>query len=141
MVRSSQEWQRFNDGVVAEFRANEGRVGAFGDLPLVVLHTIGARSGMVREIPLIPVERGDDVLFYGTAEGSRTDPAWVHNLRAHPRITVEAGDGRFDATFEELALQEADAIVAEHSRSTPVLADYVASAAPRPIPVFRMHRV
>lgn len=107
----------------------------------MILHTIGARSGLVREVPLIPVERGSDVLFYATAEGSPTDPAWVHNLRAQPQIMVEDGASKFEAVLEELPSTEASTIVTTHAVDNPQLASYLESAAPRSIPVFRMQRV
>ncbi len=139
MVRSAKEWQQFNDRVIAEFRASgDGRVDGFGDLPLAILHTVGARSGRIREIPLIPVDRDGDVLFYGTAEGSPRHPGWVYNLRAHPHITVETAGATVTAILDELTAGEAAEVIDSHAASTPQLANYVASAAPRPIPVFRM---
>ena len=53
--RLVREWDRLNTDVIAEFRANGGAVARFGGLPVVIIHTFGAQSGEVREIPLIPV--------------------------------------------------------------------------------------
>ena len=83
------DWSTLNAEVIAEFRANGGRVARFGELPVVILHTIGAKSGRVREVPLIVVVDDDEMLLYGTKAGATTHPDWYFNLRAHPQITVE----------------------------------------------------
>ncbi len=133
---TDRDWVGFNAGVIEEFRANNGKVAAFGDLPVIILHTIGAVTGTVRLTPLIPVFDGDAMFVFGTAEGASKDPAWVGNLRTHPRITIETKAASFIA--DVLALPEADAqrMVDERASTTPKLAEYVASAAPRSIPVF-----
>ncbi|MEM7286329.1 MAG: nitroreductase family deazaflavin-dependent oxidoreductase [Actinomycetota bacterium] len=137
--RSSAEWRPFNAEVIADHRANGGHVERFGDLRVMVLHTIGARSGEVREVPLFTVDHVSGLLVYGTAEGAARDPGWVHNLRAHPDITVEYGAELREATFEELPPVEAAAVLDAHAATTPMLATYLASAAPRRVPVFRIH--
>jgi deazaflavin-dependent oxidoreductase (nitroreductase family) len=134
------EWKTLNPEVVAEFRANGGKVARFGDLPVVILHTIGARSGKLREVPLIVVLDGDERLLFGTSAGAPKHPDWYFNLKATPRITVEYGTERFAADVVEL---EGDA--AERKRQaqtgTPQFSEYMKSAAPRTIPVFSIERV
>ena len=136
--RSADDWKRFNTQVIEEFRSNGGRVERFGDLSIIVLHTIGARSAEVREIPLIVVDEAGETMVYGTAEGAPNDPAWVHNLRANPAITVELGAETFEAVFDELSIEEARAVVGARAAYTPQLAEYIERAKPRPIPVFRI---
>jgi deazaflavin-dependent oxidoreductase (nitroreductase family) len=138
--RLVRDWDTFNADVVAEFRANGGAVARFGGLPVVIVHTIGARSGNVRDVPLIPVFLDDQMLLFGTAAGSPTHPAWYFNLRAHPRVTVEYGTETF--TADVVLLPEADAagLVSRQAETTPQLAEYVESAAPRSIPVFEITR-
>ncbi|MFT6292235.1 MAG: deazaflavin-dependent oxidoreductase (nitroreductase family) [Candidatus Aldehydirespiratoraceae bacterium] len=133
---TDRDWVGFNAGIIEEFRANDGKVAAFGDLPVIVLHTIGALTGAVRLTPLIPVFDGDRMYIFGTAEGASKDPAWAGNLRTHPRITIETATASFVA--DVLALPEVDArrMVDERAATTPKLREYVASAAPRTIPVF-----
>jgi deazaflavin-dependent oxidoreductase (nitroreductase family) len=135
-----RDWESFNAEVIAEFRSHSGVVARFGGLPLVIVHTIGARTGTVREIPLIPVLDDDRMLLFGTAEGAAADPAWCFNLRAHPVVDVEYGTERFTADVVELAGPEAAAIVGRRAEATPQLAEYVARAAPRTIPVFEIRR-
>jgi deazaflavin-dependent oxidoreductase (nitroreductase family) len=134
-------WSKLNPDVIAEFRANGGRVAMFGDRPVVILHTLGAKSGKVREIPLVVVPEGDEMLLFGTAAGAPRHPDWYHNLKAHPRITVELGVERFEADVVELPDADARARVAAQAASTDPFADYVKSASPREIPVFTIRRV
>lgn len=83
----------WNDRVIAEFRANGGEVANFGH-DLVIMHTIGAKSGEVRLNPVMGIRDGDAWLVTATMAGAPTDPAWAHNLRAHPDLDLEvAQDG------------------------------------------------
>lgn len=133
---AGRDWVTYNREIVEEFRANGGRVTRFGGLPVIVLHTIGAVSGSVRLTPLIPVYDGDDMFVFATAAGAPRDPAWCANLRAHPRITIESADGEFVADVTQLESADAQRMIDERAATTPQLAEYVESAAPRPIPVF-----
>jgi deazaflavin-dependent oxidoreductase (nitroreductase family) len=130
------DWATFNPEIIAEFRSNGGQVERFGGLPVIILHTIGAWSGQVREVPLIPVFEGEQMMIYGTAGGSTTHPAWYYNLRAHPRITVESGTETYTADVIQLPEAEAQPLVAARAETAPMLAEYLRLAAPRVIPVF-----
>ena len=136
-----RDWETLNAEVMAEFRANGGTVERFGGLPVIILHTIGARTGHVREIPLIPVFEGEQMMVYGTAAGSPTDPGWCFNLAGHPRIDVEYGGETFLADVIQLPEEEGERLVLRRAESSPQLAEYVAAAAPRVIPVFTVDRV
>jgi deazaflavin-dependent oxidoreductase (nitroreductase family) len=135
------DWKPLNAEVLSEFRTNGGKVARFGDLPVVILHTIGAKSGTVREVPLIVVFDEDEMLLYGTKAGSPTHPDWYFNLRAHPRIAVEFGTERFTADVIQMPEDEAAKKVRAQAESTPQFSEYVASAAPRVIPVFSIRRL
>lgn len=90
----------FNDSVIAEFRANGGHVresANFGN-QLVLLHTRGARSGTPRINPVIGIRDRRGWLIAASAAGAPKDPAWAHNLRAHPDIEIEYSDADTVAT-------------------------------------------
>ena len=135
------ERDSFNSQVIAEFRGNGRRVAQFGDQPMVILHTIGARSGEKREIPLAVVPDGDELLIFANAASAPQHPSWYFNLKAQSRIEVEMGTECFQADVVELPEAEAqrkrDAMV----RSVPRFAETAAAAAPRTIPVFSIARV
>jgi deazaflavin-dependent oxidoreductase (nitroreductase family) len=84
----------FNQQIIDEFRANDGKVGGpFEGAPMVLLHTIGAKSGQERVNPVVYQADGDRLVIFASKAGAPTHPDWYHNLLAHPRTKVEV-DGR-----------------------------------------------
>ena len=138
---SETNMNSFNEKIIEEFRANGGKVGMFADYPMVVLHTIGAKSGKSHLVPLVLTINGDEWILFATFAGSPTNPAWVYNLRANPQIDVEYGTETFKANVVELDESAAERIVDEHTSHSEQFAGYVKSAAPRRIPVFRIERL
>ena len=134
------DWRPLNEAVIEEFRANGGRVARFGDLPVVILHTIRAGSDAVREVPLITVPDDERMLLFATAAGASSDPGWVADLRHQPHIEIELGTERFEADVPELDQDEAEARVAVQAERSEQFAAYLESAAPRRIPVFEIIR-
>ncbi|CAN5468522.1 nitroreductase family deazaflavin-dependent oxidoreductase [soil metagenome] len=78
----------WNDKIIAEFRENGGTVERFGR-SLVVLHTLGARSGEERLNPAMGIAEDGAWLVAATSGGRSVDPGWAHNLRAHPDLDIE----------------------------------------------------
>lgn len=130
----------WNAQIIDEFRANGGKAAQFGDTPLVILHTIGAKSGEVREIPLMALVEGDDLYVFASKAGGPTNPDWYYNLKAHPEITVEFGTETFTATLTELPEDEGQAKLRAQAESMPQFGEYITSAAPRVIPTFHITR-
>jgi deazaflavin-dependent oxidoreductase (nitroreductase family) len=82
----------WNDAIVEEFRANQGRVGGpFKGLPILLLHHTGAKTGTVRVNPLAYRQDGDRFVVFASKGGAPTNPDWYHNLIAHPEATIEIG--------------------------------------------------
>ena len=79
------DWSTLNPEVIREFRANAGKVARFGDLPVVILNTVGARTGRILEVPLITVLDDGEMLLFASNAGSQRHPVWIHNVRAHPK--------------------------------------------------------
>jgi deazaflavin-dependent oxidoreductase (nitroreductase family) len=94
----------FNANIIEEFRANQGRVGGpLTGTPMILIHHIGARSGIERVTPLACNPQGDGHLaIVASNGGSPAHPEWYYNLRAHPRITVEVGTQTFPVLAQEL---------------------------------------
>jgi deazaflavin-dependent oxidoreductase (nitroreductase family) len=131
----------WNKQVIAEFRANGGRVAQFGDAPLVILHTIGAKSGELREIPLVALVEGETLTVFASKAGATTNPDWYFNLKANSQIQVEYGSDSFDAFVEELPVAEGQRRIQAQAVLMPTFGEYVASAAPRVIPAFSITRM
>lgn len=131
----------FNQRIINEFRANEGKVGGpFAGAPVVLLHTAGAKSGQARINPLVaqPGEGGTLYIFASKA-GAPTNPDWYHNLVAHPEVEIEIGTEHFAATATPLAGPERDRIFTRQKELMPGFADYEAKTT-RTIPVIALTR-
>ncbi len=85
-----------NQGIIDEFRANGGKVGGhFAGRTLLLLHTVGAKSGQERINPVAYVKDGDRLVIIASKGGAPSNPDWYYNLLAHPLVTVEVGTEQF----------------------------------------------
>jgi deazaflavin-dependent oxidoreductase (nitroreductase family) len=91
----------FNQGVIADLRANRGRAtrGPFAGRELLILTTEGAKTGRRRENPLAFTDTGDAdrYLIIASKGGAPTNPDWYHNLLANPVVGVEVRGESFRA--------------------------------------------
>jgi deazaflavin-dependent oxidoreductase (nitroreductase family) len=127
--------QDFNARIIEEFRANEGRVGGpFEGRPLLLLHHTGAKSGVERVNPVAYQTVGDAFAIFGSNSGGDTNPAWYHNLLAHPDVTVEVGTSTVRVRAREAHGAERDEIWERQKRERPAFADYETQTS-RQIPV------
>lgn len=130
----------FNQQVIEEFRANGGRVGGpFEGARLLLLTTVGARSGAEHTVPLGCLPDGEErTLVIASAGGAPRHPAWYHNLRANPLVTVE--DGAFVQRARAAVLDgaERDAAFARAAEADPGWSAYQAKTE-RTIPVVALH--
>ncbi|WP_435105256.1 nitroreductase/quinone reductase family protein [Nocardiopsis synnemataformans] len=130
----------FNIPVVAEFRANGGRVGGmFEGGDLLLLTTVGARSGREHTTPLGFVRVDGRVLVVGSAGGSDRHPDWYRNVLAHPMVRVELGTETFGAVAVPAEGAERDRLFAEFVRTDSGYADYQAGTE-RILPVVALER-
>jgi deazaflavin-dependent oxidoreductase (nitroreductase family) len=128
----------FNERNIAEFRANHGRVGGnFEGAPLVILHTVGAKSGDPRTNIMMYQADGERYLVFASAAGADKNPAWYWNLKAHPDTRIEVGDDIVDVHATELDGNERDEKYALQAERYPGFADYEAKTT-RVIPVFAL---
>ena len=98
---STGDFNDFNTRIIDEFRANHGKVGEpFEGAPMVLVTHTGAKSGQQRTTPLVHTTDGDRLVIIASKGGAPTNPAWFHNIKANPRVTVEVGDDRFQADAE-----------------------------------------
>ena len=133
--------RNWNTAVIAEFRANHGEVHAPYDNPppMILLHTIGAKSGREHIVPMRAMPDGEDLYIFGSAHGSARHPDWYFNLVANPDITIEKGTETLTVRATELLGAERDAIFARHAARFPVFSEY-ARKLKRTIPVMRIER-
>jgi deazaflavin-dependent oxidoreductase (nitroreductase family) len=130
----------YNAQVIAEFRENHGKVGGnFDGAPLLLLHSVGAKSGESRVSPMMYLPDGDRFLVFASKAGAPTNPDWYHNLKANPEATIEVGDDTVDVRAEELPRAERDEKYAEQAALFPGFADYEKKT-DRVIPVLALTR-
>lgn len=134
------EYDDWNRRVVDEFRGNGGRVAQFEGRPLLLLHHTGAKTGTERVNPLVYLPMGDDFAVFGSKAGADTNPAWYHNLRAHPDTTIEVGTETLPVHARVAESAERERIWEEQKRENPNFAEYEQKTT-RPIPVVVLERV
>lgn len=87
-----------NKAIIREFRENDGKVGKpFADIALLLLHTIGAKSGLARINPLAYLADGERFVVIASKGGAPTNPDWYYNIVANPEVSVEVGTEEFHA--------------------------------------------
>jgi deazaflavin-dependent oxidoreductase (nitroreductase family) len=135
----------WNAQTIAEFRANEGRVGGnFAGAPMVLLHHRGRKSGRERVTPMmyLPHDTEPDIIYvFATKGGAPTNPDWYYNLAAAGDGSVERGIETHEVTVRELVNAERDRVYAEQGRRYPGFAEYARqTAGVRTIPVLELRR-
>ncbi|WP_089105444.1 nitroreductase family deazaflavin-dependent oxidoreductase [Streptomyces hyaluromycini] len=134
-----------NARTIAEFRANEGKVGGvFEGAPIVLLHHHGRRSGReyVSPVMYLPHETEPGIIYvFATRGGAPANPDWYYNLAAAGGGTVERGTETYRVTVRELPGAERDRVYAEQARRYPGFAEYARrTAGVRTIPVLELDR-
>jgi deazaflavin-dependent oxidoreductase (nitroreductase family) len=99
----------FNAKVIDEFRANEGQVGGMWEgTPLLLLHNTGAKSGKSRVNPLAYLGDVGRYVVIASNGGAPSNPAWYHNLKAQPNVTIEVRTKTIDVVAREATGEERD---------------------------------
>ena len=131
----------FNEKIMAEFRANHGKVGGpFDGAPMMLLTTTGAKSGRSHTTPLVYLQDGQRIVVFGSKGGAPTHPAWYHNLVANPDAVVEVGDDRYTAKATSTSGEERDRLFRTQASLMPPFAEYEKRTT-RTIPVVALERV
>ncbi|MCU0309204.1 MAG: nitroreductase family deazaflavin-dependent oxidoreductase [Thermoleophilia bacterium] len=134
------EFDEMNRQVIAEFRANGGKVGGFfANADIVLLHSKGAKSGKEYLNPLMAMPVGDDMAIIASMGGAPRNPDWYYNVKANPDVTVEYGTETYRATAVEVTGEERDRIFTAVKTKFSNFAEYEAKTT-RTIPVVLLKR-
>jgi deazaflavin-dependent oxidoreductase (nitroreductase family) len=131
----------FNERVIDDFRAHQGQItsGPFTGRSLLLLTTMGAKTGDERTNPLAYSRDGDRLVVIASKGGAPTHPAWYHNLRTHPDVTVEIGLDKFRASAQVAGEPERRRLYDQHAAKMPAFAEYEKKTT-RKIPVVVLQR-
>ncbi len=135
---SPETWVRDQ---VQEYESSGGTRGTdMQGLPVVVLTSVGAKSGLIRKTPLMRIEHDGDYAVVASKGGAPDNPLWYANLLADPHVELQDGPDRWDMTARELTGDERAAWWQRAVEAFPQYADYQVKT-DRQIPVFVLERM
>ncbi|MBV9012810.1 MAG: nitroreductase family deazaflavin-dependent oxidoreductase [Pseudonocardiales bacterium] len=137
------DFAALNSSAIAQFRANAGQIDTLLGIPIwypiLLLTSVGAKSGKTRVNPLIYHTDGDRLIVFGSRHGAPTHPDWYYNLVAHPEVTVEVGTEVWAVTAQTAVGPERDRLWADAVAKYPFLAELQAETT-RQFPVVILQR-
>lgn len=118
------------------YEESDGKAGAnLRGMPVVLLTTLGAKSGLVRKVPLMRVEHDGKYAAVASLGGAPKNPVWYYNLKAHPDLDLRDGEQTFAMTAREVTGAEYDQWWERAVAAYPDYADYKRKT-DRVIPLF-----
>lgn len=115
----------WNDKIIEEFRANGGQVGGqFAGAPLLLLHTVGAKSGQPRVAPMMYQTVGGGYAVFASKAGAPTNPDWYFNLLANPQVQAEIGTSKVTLVARVAEGDERERIWNAQKAAYPGFAEY-----------------
>ncbi|MET0454140.1 MAG: nitroreductase/quinone reductase family protein [Mycobacterium sp.] len=129
--------EALNLAVIDEFRSNHGKVADVPGGNVLILHSVGAKTGEPRLTPLAFVVVDRRLFVLGSSLGAPNDPAWVHNLRAVPQARIEIGDEEYGVVAHEIRRDERDELFRTIGELVPIMVEHQARTA-RKIPIFEL---
>ncbi len=121
---------------VARYEASDGADGGTMEgRPVVILTTIGGRTGALRKTPIIRIPHGDSYLAVASNAGAATNPAWYGNLSVHPDVWVQDGAVKHQLRAREVFGDEKARLWQVAEQYWPHFPEYRAKAGQRDIPV------
>jgi deazaflavin-dependent oxidoreductase (nitroreductase family) len=136
----------WNTKIIAEFRANQGRVGgAFRGAPITLVHHRGRKSGRDFVSPMMYLPNEDDpatIYVFASKAGGPTNPDWYYNLKSAGKAQVEVATQTYEVNVSELAGQERNDVYGKQAGLYPGFAQYATKTAGiRTIPVLALRRI
>ncbi|HEY8635968.1 MAG TPA: nitroreductase family deazaflavin-dependent oxidoreductase [Candidatus Limnocylindrales bacterium] len=109
----------FNQALIDDLRAHHGEAsgGHFKGRPMLILTTTGAKTNELRTAPLTYSRDGDRYVIVASKGGAPNNPAWYHNLKAHPGLKAEVGGQAFEARATVVDEPERRRLYDQHAAS------------------------
>jgi deazaflavin-dependent oxidoreductase (nitroreductase family) len=140
----ANDWQAMERDLYAQVRTGDGSVtrGYFAGRQVLLLTTIGAKTGEPRTTPLVYSHDRGTVVVIASKGGSPTHPAWYHNIIRNPVVTVEVAGETWQARARVVADEaERRRIYDQHAQLHSSFTEYEAKAGDRVIPVIMLERL
>jgi deazaflavin-dependent oxidoreductase (nitroreductase family) len=132
---SPTEWVRNQVELYESSGGTEGTTLMDTGMPVILLTTVGVRSGKIRKTPLMRVEHGGRYAAVASLGGAPKHPVWYHNVKADPRVELQDGPRKRDMRAREVTGAEKDEWWERAVAAYPPYADYQEKT-DREIPVF-----
>lgn len=136
---TARRWQAMNEPVIEQFRARRGQTAR--KHPVLLLTTVGRRSGRPLVTPLNFSRDGDRFVVIASAGGASRHPAWYLNLEAEPLVTIELGDETFEARATTAVEPERTRLFDAQAAAMPFFDGYRRRVTVREIPVVVFERL
>jgi len=134
-------WKLGSGAHAGVYRATGGKLfGRMGKSPIMLLNTVGRKTGRKRTSPLLYVMDGEDFVIIASKGGAAAHPAWYLNLRANPEATVEIGDREVQVEAEVVDPEEKARLWQKMVEMYPAYDDYQRKTG-REIPLLILHPV
>jgi deazaflavin-dependent oxidoreductase (nitroreductase family) len=132
----------WNDAIIADFRAHEGRItqGRLAGTVMLIMTSTGARTGLPRTVPLGYHRDGERYVLVGSNSGRDEQPEWLANLTKNPVVTVEVGTETFQARATVTGGSERRRLLDARIAAVPIFGDYERKAN-RELPVIVLERI
>jgi deazaflavin-dependent oxidoreductase (nitroreductase family) len=135
----ASRWKAQNDELIAQFRASGGKLKRRN--PVLLLTTVGARTGRPLTTPLNYSRDGDRLVVIASAGGAPRHPAWFHNLVAQPEVVVEHDGETFRARGKVADEPERTRLYDSQAAAMPFFDAYRRRVKSRQIPVVMLERI
>ncbi len=124
---------------IAVYRRTQGKSMSFmRGMPVLLLNSVGRKTGQVRTTPLMYIRDGDNYVITASNNGRDTHPAWYHNLQTSPVVEIEVPGQRLKVTTSVAAPSERERLWAQLVARAPFFDDY-RKGTTRPIPMVVLH--
>ena len=136
-VPSTSDWARKQ---AEKFEASNGaEANTLRGVPIILLTSVGAKTGALRKTPLMRVEHDGQYAVVASQGGAPTHPVWYHNLEKNPHVELQDGADRADY---DAHLAEGEERAVWWERAVAVWPDYAEyqKRTDREIPVFVLTR-
>ena len=134
-------WKYFGKLHQALYRLSGGRLGSrMGRIDVVLVDTIGRKSGKARTVPIACYPYRDSVVVSASNSGQEKHPAWYLNMQANPQVSVRLGRERFEAIAEDVPPEDRPALWEKVVKINPHQGEYLAHT-DREIPLVWLKKI